>query len=50
MLSEVYRMAAYSFGEPPVKFDWEFRDSDQVYHREAGITPKEFYDKYVVGT
>ena len=47
MLSEVYRMASYSFGEPPVQFDWEYRDADQNYHREAGITPKAFYDKYV---
>lgn len=47
MLGEVYRMASYSFGEPPVKFDWEFRDDDKQYHREAGITPKEFFTKYV---
>lgn len=47
MLSEVYRMASYSFGEPSVQFDWEYRDADQNYHREAGITPKAFYDKYV---
>ncbi|AEV94680.1 C1 family peptidase [Pediococcus claussenii] len=47
MLSEVYRMASYSFGEPPVEFDWEFRDDDKNYHREAGITPKEFFKKYV---
>jgi bleomycin hydrolase len=47
LLSEVYRMAAYSFGQPPVEFDWEYRDDNQEYHREAGITPKAFYDKYI---
>lgn len=47
MLSEVYRMASYSFGQPPVKFDWEYRDDSKAYHREEGITPKEFFDKYV---
>ncbi|KRN93335.1 aminopeptidase C [Pediococcus stilesii] len=47
MLSEVYRMASYSFGQPPVKFDWEYRDDSKAYHREEGITPKEFFDKYI---
>ncbi|WPC19676.1 C1 family peptidase [Pediococcus inopinatus] len=47
MLGEVYRMASYSFGEPPATFDWEYRDDDKNYHREAGLTPKSFYEKFV---
>ena len=47
MLSEVYRMACYSFGEPPVKFDWEYRDEDKAYHRYENLTPKSFYEKFV---
>lgn len=47
MLSEVYRMAAYSFGEPPATFDFEYRDKDKNYHRDANLTPKEFFDKYL---
>ncbi len=46
MLAEVYRITAYSFGEPPKKFDLEYRDDNKKYHREAKLTAKEFYKKY----
>lgn len=45
-LKEVYRMAAYSFGEPPTTFDLEYKDDKQQYHRDANLTPKGFFDKY----
>ena len=47
MLAEVYRMASYSFGQPPVKFDFEYRDADKNYHLDRGLTPKAFFDKYI---
>jgi Aminopeptidase C len=47
MLNEVYRMCAYSFGEPTQTFDFEYRDKDNNYHIDQNITPKEFFDKYV---
>lgn len=47
MLAEVYRMAAYSFGEPPTTFDFEYRDKDKNYHLDQGLTPKTFFDKYL---
>ena len=47
MLSEVFRITAYSFGVPPAKFDFEYRDDKKKYHRDAGLTPQEFYQKYV---
>ncbi|RRK10528.1 aminopeptidase [Lactiplantibacillus garii] len=46
MLQEVYRMAAYSFGEPPLTFDLEYRDDNHKYHRTADITPQQFYQDY----
>ncbi|MFC6200698.1 C1 family peptidase [Lactiplantibacillus nangangensis] len=46
MLQEVYRIAAYSFGEPPTTFDLEYRDDDKKYHRETGLTPQSFYQDY----
>ncbi|MCV3295826.1 MAG: C1 family peptidase [Oenococcus sp.] len=46
MLQEVYRMAAYSFGEPAKTFDLEYRDDDKKYHREAALTPQDFFKKY----
>ncbi|MCH5464201.1 C1 family peptidase [Levilactobacillus tujiorum] len=45
-LKEVYRMAAYSFGEPPTTFDLEYKDDNQQYHREAGLTPQGFFENY----
>lgn len=46
-LNDVFRILAISLGVPPKKFDFEYKDDDSNYHREAGITPKEFFDKYV---
>ena len=38
---------AICLGEPPSVFDFEYRDKDKEFHRDAGITPRGFYDKYV---
>ncbi|MGJ3735474.1 C1 family peptidase [Lactiplantibacillus plantarum] len=46
MLQTVYRMTAYSFGEPPTSFDLEYRDDEQQYHRTANLTPQQFYQDY----
>ncbi|MFT8583444.1 C1 family peptidase [Liquorilactobacillus hordei] len=47
MLDDAYRMLAYSFGEPPAHFDFEYRDSDKNYHIDRNITPIDFFNKYV---
>ncbi|KRL66414.1 C1 family peptidase [Companilactobacillus versmoldensis] len=47
MLSEIYKILVYSVGEPPEKFDWAYRDDDKKYHKEVGITPQDFFKKYV---
>lgn len=47
MLNEIYRMLAYTFGEPPTSFDFEYRDTDNNYHRIENITPQDFFKKYV---
>ena len=47
MLNEIYRMLAYTFGEPPANFDFEYHDTDNNYHRIENITPQEFFNKYV---
>ncbi|MCZ2491787.1 aminopeptidase C [Dellaglioa carnosa] len=46
-LTEIYRLLAYSFGEPPATFDFEYRDSDNEYHIDKNLTPKTFYDKFI---
>ena len=47
MLEEIYRMLCICLGQPPKTFDFEYTDKDGNYHRENGLTPKTFYDKYV---
>jgi aminopeptidase C len=48
-LSEVYQMTAIAVGEPPKKFDFEYRDNDKKYHLEKDLTPLEFLHKYLGG-
>ncbi|MDF7672667.1 aminopeptidase C [Lactobacillus sp. ESL0701] len=47
MLNDVFRILTVSLGVPPTKFDFEYKDDDGNYHRDAAITPKKFFDKYV---
>lgn len=46
MMGDVYKIAAYSFGEPPVKFDLEYREDDKKFHQVLGLTPLKFYHEY----
>ncbi len=46
-LSEVYRMLCIHLGEPPTRFEWQWRDKDKQFHRECKISPLEFYEKFV---
>lgn len=46
-LSEVYQMTAIAVGEPPKKFDLEYRDDDKNYHLDKDLTPLEFLHKYL---
>ncbi len=50
MLEEVYRMECIAFGEPPQRFDFEYRDRDGLFHAERGLTGRSFYEKYLAGT
>lgn len=47
MLTDIYRMLCVSFGEPPEHVDFEYRDTDKKYHADRGLTPLEFYHKYL---
>lgn len=47
LLEDVFRILAICLGLPPERFNWGFRDKNKNFHREEGITPLEFYDKYV---
>lgn len=49
MIREIYKAECIVFGEPPLEFDFEYRDlkNNGEFHADRQITPKEFYDKYV---
>ncbi|KRL05678.1 C1 family peptidase [Liquorilactobacillus oeni] len=46
-LKEIYRMLVFAFGEPPLAFDFEYRDDEHKYHLERNLTPQHFFEKYV---
>ena len=49
MLADIYCVLCICLGEPPrdMKFNFEYRDKDKVFHADYGIKPREFYEKYV---
>ena len=47
MMAEIYKTLCIVFGEPVETFDFDYRSPDGVYHKNRGITPKEFYDKFI---
>ena len=47
MLGEIYRILCRCLGEPPQRFDFEYRDKDKNFYRDANLTPQEFLHKYV---
>ena len=44
---ERQRLLCICLGEPPKTFTFEYRDADDHFHRETGLTPKRFFEKYV---
>lgn len=47
MMKTIYNMLCICLGVPPKKVDLEVRDKDKNFIRDMGLTPKEFYHKYV---
>jgi len=47
VLEDVYRMLAIHLGTPPERFDWQWNDKDDHFHRDGELTPREFAEKYV---
>ncbi len=47
MLGEFYVALVTFLGEPPHEFDFEYRSKDDEFHRDAGLTPLEFFHRYV---
>ena len=47
MMEEVYKAECIAFGEPVQQFDFTWQDKDHKFHEDRGLTPQEFYRKYV---
>jgi len=47
VMGEIYSILCAAYGCPPTEFDWEYKNKDGAIIREAGLTPKAFFDKYV---
>jgi bleomycin hydrolase len=47
MMEEIYRFLCICLGKPPKTFDFEYRDKDDGFHRDCGLTPHTFMEKYV---
>lgn len=47
LMKEVYSMLVHFLGEPPSKFDFEYRDKDKNFFQDIQISPQQFYSKYV---
>jgi bleomycin hydrolase len=48
-LKSVYRMLALSLGEPPVEFEWRFKDSEGKISESKTYTPQEFLEVVAPG-
>lgn len=48
-LAKCWSFLASCYGEPPAAFDFEYVDKDGGFHRESGLTPAAFRDKYLDG-
>jgi bleomycin hydrolase len=47
ILTVIYRLLSIHMGTPPSRFDWQWRDKDNKFHRDGELTPQEFAKKYV---
>ncbi|MBQ7670533.1 MAG: peptidase C1 [Clostridia bacterium] len=47
MMSEIFKAECIVFGEPPVSFNFEYRNKNGEFSSDRGITPKEFFEKYI---
>jgi len=47
MLTEIYQILAITLGEPPLEFQWRFKDIDGNLSELKTYTPKSFYDEFV---
>lgn len=47
ILADVWKILVVCLGEPPARFNWQWRDDEGNFHRDGEITPHEFYERHV---
>lgn len=47
MMEDYFNILAICMGTPPETFNFEITNKDKEFTQDIGITPKEFYEKYV---
>ena len=47
LLQEIFNFLAMTLGLPPRTFEFAYREKDNNFHGESGLTPQAFYKKYV---
>jgi len=50
LFERIYELLLSCHGVPPKKFNFEFKDKDNVYHIEKDLTPMSFFEKYFKAT
>lgn len=46
-LDAVFRILSIHLGTPPERFDWQWNDQNDTFHRDGELTPQTFAEKYV---
>ena len=47
IVGAAYRVLAMHLGEPPRRFTWQWKDKDNVFHRDEEMTPHGFAESYL---
>lgn len=47
MLKDIYRILVLSLGEPPLEFNWQYKDKDGNLSELKVYTPKSFYNEII---
>jgi bleomycin hydrolase len=46
-MADTWRVLCIHLGTPPERFDWQWRDKDDEFHRVGTLSPQEFVAEYV---
>ncbi|MEM9414281.1 MAG: C1 family peptidase [Planctomycetota bacterium] len=46
VVATAHRVLCIHLGTPPTEFDWQWKDKDNVFHRDGTMTPQQFAEKY----